>query len=622
MNIKYFFAAFASGVLVGSFFWLVEVGLFLIAKLRNPRLWFYLPLRMWVLYAVVGAVLSGLVLLGCSLVRSAEWTSKSLLRPFLGILIALFLALDLLGIGVLFARRISLQNQSLSMGQAVPLIALAGLAGLLAAKIIPSRIATLKKAAAAVSFAVLISFLLTKVWDINAMVFDEIPSLDSRADPRKPNLVLIAVDAMRADHLSCLGNEQVRTPSIDRIAREGLLFSNCIVQAPWTLPSFGSMFTSLYPSQHGAEEQWLRRAPKSEEKIVLKGGILPADNTTLAEILRKVGYTTVAFQPNITAGSTRGFDQGFDFFLDSYKYRELFLEHLASVVSGGRITRMFFPSYVYASDASITKYTLRWLEQYQERPFYLHALFFDLHESYLHSKKPENREELFRRYDSTLEKTDAQIGKIYDYLAEVGLLDQTILVVLSDHGEELFDHGGMHRGYDEDYDSGQGHGHTLYDEVLRIPLIIRFPPKISAGQRVDRQVRSIDILPTLLSLLDLPYQGPMEGVDLTASRAEPGKSLIAYSESILHGPEKKSVRTGEWKLIFHPQAQRFELYNLASDPKEIINLAAQDQEVFAFLRDHLFRWMAEMSRVQIRRRETRTLSLHEREALRSLGYIR
>lgn len=622
MKIWYFFAAFASGVLTGTFFWLIEVGLFVIAKLRNPRIWFYLPLRMWVLYALVGAVLSGLVLLACSLFRREEWTTESLWRRFFGGFFAFFLALDLLGAGLLYARVVTLGNRSLSWGQALLLVTLAGLVGLLAAKLLPFRKTTLKKAATVVSCAFLITILLPRVWDINALVFSERPRRDSRADPAKPNLILIVVDALRADHLSCMGNERVSTPSIDRIAREGVLFSNCIVQAPWTLPSFGSIFTSLYPSQHGAEEQWLRITPQSEEKIILKGGVLPSENETLAEILSGQDYTTVAFQPNITAGSTRGFDQGFDFFLDSYKFRELFLEHLASVVSGGRITRMFFPSYVYAPDASITKYALRWLEQNQDLPFYLHALFFDLHEFDLRGKKAESREDLIRKYDSALEKVDAFIARIYDYLAGSGLLDQTALVVLSDHGEELFDHGGTDRGYGMDYDSGQGHAHTLYDELLKIPLIIRFPAKIIPGQRVDHQIRSIDILPTLMSLLDLGDQGPMEGVDLASSRLGPDKDLVAYSESILHGPEKKSIRTGEWKLIFHPQSQRFELYHHGSDPKEIFNLVEREREVFASLRDQLFHWMAETPRVLARRKETRTLSLREREALRSLGYIR
>ena len=156
----------------------------------------------------------------------------------------------------------------------------------------------------------------------------------------------------------------------------------------------------------------------------------------------------------------------------------------------------------------------------------------------------------------------------------------------------------------------------------KIPLIIRYPKKIQKNTRVSQQVRSIDILPTILSLLDISYKGSFEGVDLSKNNFWPDENLRAYSESIFKGPEKKSIRTNNWKLIYHPASQKFELYNLYHDPKEKINLANKEKKIFQSLKKELFSWIEKMPKQNFEVQKKRKLSAEEIEALKSLGYIK
>lgn len=477
-----------------------------------------------------------------------------------------------------------------------------------------------------ISVAVGASFLILflTAFDINAKFFPEVTDGYQRHAQSKPNVVLIIIDAVRADHLSCLGYSKIKTPNIDRIAREGVLFTDCIAQAPWTLPSVGSIFASKYPSQHGAERQQIRKGLAWDDVIQIREGYLYEENTTLAEVLKENNYYTVVFQPNINLLSEAGFEQGVDFHFDCHKYKNLLLERIAGWVSNRKISRLFYPSFKYAEDEKVVNYMKNWLKINHHNQFFMHALLFDSHEYHLKEKGKKEKYHIpsVELYDAVIQKADEHIGEIYDHLKKMGILDQTIFVLLSDHGEEFGDHGGYDRGYSYEYDSGRMHAHTLYDEIIRIPLIIRYPKKIKANTIVNQQVRSIDILPTILSLLDISNEGTFEGIDLSRNNFTPEENLRAFSESILEGTEKKSIRTKDWKLIYHPVSQRYELYNLAQDPEEKVNLARQEEQVFESLKKELFSWMERMPKQETKAKKKRKLSEEEIEALKALGYIK
>jgi arylsulfatase A-like enzyme len=271
------------------------------------------------------------------------------------------------------------------------------------------------------------------------------------------------------------------------------------------------------------------------------------------------------------------------------------------------------------------------MERGAERRFALLGLLFDSHEYYLERagfadlyrlKKETARADLMDLYDRAIVKTDRAVGRLLERMERLGLLDETLIVLLSDHGEEFFDHGGPDRGFDRWYDSGVYHGHTLYDELLRVPLIMRLPAKVKAGLRVDAQVRTIDVMPTVLGLLGIEPPGPLEGTNLSSDGFVVPADLPAFSESVLFKPEKKSIRLDGWKLIFHPESGREELYDLRADPGERTDLTAERPEVLAGLKARLTEWMERMASEKAAREERRNLSRREVEALKSLGYIR
>ncbi|NIM90427.1 MAG: sulfatase-like hydrolase/transferase [Candidatus Aminicenantes bacterium] len=618
-----FLFSFLAGLVLSTGFWVVEVALFLISKLRQPGIWFYLPLKIWLLYLSTGITLAALSWIASLLVlKRGKRTLDKFRSVFGSIFISSFLTIYLLA---LYQRVFHhfLEGIFYFLNMLIILL-ISVLVGWLLSRS-PRRIAKLLKISL-ISVAASASFLILflTVFDINAKFFPKVTAGYQRHAQSKPNVVLIIIDALRADHLSCLGYSKIETPNIDRIAREGVLFADCIAQAPWTLPSMGSILTSRYPSQHGAEMQQIRKGLNPDDVIVLREGFLYEENTTLAELLKEDAYYTLALQPNITAGTSVGFNQGFDFHFDCHKYKNLLLERIAGWISNRKISRVFYPSFKYAKDEKVVNYMKNWVEINHHKQFFMSILLFDCHE--YHLKERVKKEKYYipsvELYDNEIKKTDEHIGEIYDFLKKMGILDQTILVLLSDHGEEFGDHGGYDRGYEYEYDSGKMHAHTLYDEILRIPLIIRYPKKIKGNKIVNQQVRSIDILPTILSLLDISYEGTFEGLDLSRNNFTPEDNLKAYSESILEGAEKKSLRTKEWKLIYHPVSQRYELYNLAQDPEEKVNLVRQEERVFASLKNELFSWMERMPKEETKAKKKRKLSEEEIEALKALGYIK
>ncbi|MDH4197295.1 MAG: sulfatase-like hydrolase/transferase [Candidatus Aminicenantes bacterium] len=621
------------GIGAGLALWLAEFLVLFLKKLFQPTFWFYLPLKMLAAYVLIGAVAGILAWLAAVILdrKRARGAADFRLLIMTGFLI--IFGLPYLGLFYLDSIRPSIPlREGIWRNDAVAVAALIIWGALVrrTARLLVTRGRVVRTGFIVLAAAGLTVAAWQLAFDLNSLVFPRAEAAKKR-EAGQPNLLVILVDALRADHLSCLGYDRIQTSSIDRLAREGVIFTQCISQASWTLPSLGSLLTSKYPSQHGAETQTDKRNPLNVIRNIFEWGWLRYFNVTLPEVLKRADFYTVGLQPNITAGSLAGFDQGYDFHLDAFKYYTLVLETGLEAVLPDSSWRKIYPSFRYAPAESVVNYASRWLERNSEQRFGLLALLFDTHEYYLkrgefadlHRLKKETAQaDLIDLYDRAIVEMDRTIGRLLERMERLGFLDETLVVLLSDHGEEFFDHGGRDRGFDHWYDSGVGHSQTLYDELLRVPLIMRLPAKIKAGLRVEKQVRTIDVMPTILSLLGVEPPGPLEGVDLSANAFAVPDSLPAFSESVLFKPEKKSLRLDGWKLVLHPESGREELYDLRADPGEQTNLAAARPEVLAGLKARLTEWTERMAGEKTQREEGRKVSRRELEALKSLGYIR
>jgi arylsulfatase A-like enzyme len=397
------------------------------------------------------------------------------------------------------------------------------------------------------------------------------------------NVVLIGIDTLRPDHMSCYGYERETTPNVDDFALNGILFENVIAPSPWTLPSFASVFTSLYPSQHGAKGS---RSPM--------GTGFP----TLAELLRAEGYATGAIINAPYLKAKYEVDRGFDFY--------------DMTPPGGRF-----------ADGT-TSAVLEWIDRNSEGPFFIFAHYFDPHLPYappapydtifnpdyhgrfersystkrlpsyrmhkfVEMKKipPEDWAQMEALYDGEIAFTDEAIGTLLEGLRERDLTENTLVVFLSDHGEEFFEHEGFE------------HGHSLFDELIRVPLIFSLPGRLAKGLRIGKQVRLIDVAPTIVELLGLESEPEFEGVSLV-QLLEGDRSVtpatnsvlppeLAYSESILYGTEKKSLSAYPWKLIYDTMTGEATRFNLAEDPKEMHDISDDPGQSLYLLEEALYR---------------------------------
>jgi choline-sulfatase len=397
------------------------------------------------------------------------------------------------------------------------------------------------------------------------------------------NVVLITIDTLRPDHLGAYGYAHDTSPNIDRLAEQGVLFRNAYSQAGWTTPSVATLMTGLYPHEHGA---------CCFDKPIRK----TAD--TLAEQLKRAGYTTRAHVGHALVSGTYDFDRGFD----DFDAGVLGLGHPGQVTTSEQLTDRA----IYGLDDLV-------------EPYFLWVHYMDPHQMYLQHEGFTFRRSPTPRYDSEIAHNDYQVGRLLDALDERGLLDRTVVVFTADHGEELGEHGVT--------------GHfTLHEEVLRIPLII--DSQAIAPRAVDLPVSQLDVLPTLLGLIGLaPPPGP-SGRDVLAEA--PPEAPIFAERIQPNAFRQRSVRSGKYKLIQidenpAPSANtaNFEydalakletglwLFDLAKDAAEKTNVLAERPAEAAALRALL------EQHFEARTAEDRTIAMTpEREAeLRSLGYI-
>ncbi len=422
-------------------------------------------------------------------------------------------------------------------------------------------------------------------------------------DARPRNLLLISLDTLRADHLGCYGYGRPTSPFLDSLAAEGVVFDRAFSAAPWTLPSHTSLFTGLYPSQHGVKDE---------------GFSVPKEIVTFPQSLGARGFATAAVVSAHFLDPRYGLDRGF----------ERYIVVPTNPRHGGAAT-------------TVSAHGLEWLAKEKGRPFFLFLHYMDIHSDYAAAPRFESlfsapyqgpvdgstrqlraftrkqiafdaadRARLVDLYDAEIRQLDGALETLFAKLRERGALEHTLVVVTADHGEEFFEHGGVL------------HGQSHYQELLHVPLIL-VGPGLPRGVRIDTPVSLVDLAPTLLALFEAPAPPALAGRDLaplwrSRDASWPERDLFAEADRTVERRDtERAVIRGNWKLVLHRDTGERELYDLAADPREQVNLAQKDPERAARLAGELTSTLATEKHAP----ELPPVSEDERRQLQALGYV-
>lgn len=427
-------------------------------------------------------------------------------------------------------------------------------------------------------------------------------------------VIVIAVDTLRADHVSTHGYKRLTTPVLDKFAREeASTFSNTYASSSWTLPSTVSLMTGLHPHQHGVEDQ---------------GQKLHPDVPTLAQAFSQAGYLSAAFVTHIYVSSVFGIDSGFDDFFElsiNWDFKE------GLQLRAEELNKAVFP----------------WLAEHAKKPFFLYLHYFDPHWDYDAPNQFKNRftdsgykgpangtwrfisqfipqrrrmykedlDHLRALYDGEIAYTDHQLGLLFAELKRLDMWDSSVIVVLSDHGEEFQEHGSVH------------HIRTLYEEILRVPLMIKLPGGRKQWQRktIPERVRTFDIAPTLLELAGIKMPTTFQSTSLLPLFQSSGSDRMVFARTRRHKSDSMAIIDGRHKLIvpFERKKASFELYNLDQDSTEQHSLTEHRKDMVLQLVEKLLILANRNSRVLKLPGAAVGVELTEQQKarLKSLGYI-
>jgi arylsulfatase A-like enzyme len=420
------------------------------------------------------------------------------------------------------------------------------------------------------------------------------------AGSASPSVLLIVVDTLRADALAGFGGDPSATPSVASLARDASVFARAYAAAPWTTPSFASILTSSYPSQHQAG----RRDPALDFKYAMIDSL-----PTLAEVLHEHGYWTGAALSNAYLAKRMGLARGFD---DYENLVSLQWQHpvLVGLAARGLIE---IPPYVAA--AAQTRRILELVRRGAASggPFFVLAHYMDPHAPHwAHAGFDRGAgQSPAERYRGEVSYTDHHLGILIRELQARGLYDDLLIVLTADHGEELTE--GRNAG---DF----GHGHTLFDEVLHVPLLVKQPGGGGAGTRNTQPVSGIDVAPTILQLVGIDVPAEFQGRPLLGLEANRDPERILFSERLLYGREQKAAISGDVKVILETSPDgvvHTRVYDRALDPGETSPLAA-DAPRFQHLASALVRFSENAGPEQTARVDFDDL---ERQSLEALGYV-
>jgi choline-sulfatase len=470
------------------------------------------------------------------------------------------------------------------------------------------------------------------------------PLLTARTPKRRPNVLMYVVCTLRPDHTSLYGYARPTTPFLKQLGGSSAVFDDCQAQASWTKPSVSSLLTSLNAYTHA---------------IVNDADTIPKGAVTLAEQLRAAGYVTAGIVANPFAGRASGLDRGFDYMLEYPVVQRYRTDQVDRGTDSAAVNRALWP----------------WLDRHRDEPFFLFVQTTDPHAPY---RPPAEFEPLFAkpaetpqfnrdyarlrdiraygggatvsraeiraqgidpdtyirraidRYDGEIAHNDRSLERLVGRFKELGLIDNTLLIVASDHGEEFWEHG------------FGAHGHSLYSELIHVLLLMWNPRLLGQPRRVAEPVQLIDVMPTVLELVGAKPPAGMEGQSLAPllkgrpflRRGAIMSTKLALPKARPDGgvPENATDTVaridGDWKLIYRRQAARsrlkpVELYDRRQDRADRQDVASEHPDLAGRLRLDIVQWIGRENRVreQVGRTGTTTLDRDTLERLRSLGYL-
>jgi arylsulfatase A-like enzyme len=418
------------------------------------------------------------------------------------------------------------------------------------------------------------------------------------------NVIIIAVDTLRADHLGCYGYPRNTSPNIDEFASHGVKFNNCYTPSPLTTPAFASMLTSLPPYKHGAK----------------RNGLSIFDRiSTLPQFLKETGYYSGAFVSNWTLRKKlTHLDRGFDTYTE--------------ILTKKRWFKLINPE---GEAPEVNAEVYKWLHKNNEKKFFLFVHYTEPHEPYVYHEKFDrgfdnidpalyprgSNHKKIGKYDTEIGFVDFYIGELIQKIREQGLFENSLIIFLADHGESFGEH---------DY---YGHGRRLYNSCLHVPLIVKLPGNESKGTEIDRTVSLLDVAPTILSLSDQPAPDEMEGINLFDPEDhgvlffEAYKGAVHSEKSERFRLKVRPVRYGlvknDYKLIFDG---KFEAYDLKKDRFELTNIYDNPEGIFAEMTNLLREFMNNVEKFieysKKYHKQRSELTKEELEKLKSLGYIK
>lgn len=517
----------------------------------------------------------------------------------------------------------------------------------------PGRFAVSRKGALVLTvcyglFICLISFLPPRLASREEeRILPNVCSEKDNSEGERPNILLLVLDTLRADHLSCYGYPRPTTPFLDQLAGEGVLFEHAYSPAVWTLAGHASIFTGMVPSKNGA----------NAEHIYLEESF-----TTLAEILQSCGYRTAGFCNNAWVSEFTGMDQGFR------HYRKMWLKPYGTnfLIAHGLFqgVQMLFSDVPPAGDvANTTKEVVEWIRNVQGEPFFVFINLMEPHPPLDYRPEytrpflpgnisPEDLETVNQNpytvwagkkqmdekefagyralYDGELYYMDTHLGTFFERLRSSGVLDNTLVIVTADHGEQMGEGGYL------------GHHFSLREALIHVPLIIRYPKWFPAGSRVANRVQTLDILPTILNLLGVQAPEIREALQgeslyplpLNGERgivAEEMKSLLemkfvnafqpSFDTDQVYGHRLKAYVEDGYKYVFRDDGKE-EVFDIEEDSQEVQSVLEEHPDVVKRLRKRLQQWMASFEPFEIKEEDYRFQpDKATEERLRSLGYI-
>ena len=415
-----------------------------------------------------------------------------------------------------------------------------------------------------ISLAIIVLFVSTT---IASYIPGEFQSYFKFKVKNKKNLILISISTLRYDHCSMAGYHRNTTEAFDKFASENIYFTNAFATSSWSMPATGSVFTSEYPSQHGAKDIYAK---------------LNNDNYTLAEVLTDNQYYCAGFCCNHRLTADAGFSQGFDLY-DDYT-AEIMLESISDS------NEPFDISY-YRTNDLINKAAIRWLNNNSHQPFFLFVHYFDNHIPYLpqrpydelytegyksaidftrvhreplHSNRPADNDldYLIALYDGQVKQTDDDLGLLLKYITDANLAENSVIIVMGDHGEQFYDHG-------------RSSHHDIYDELVHVPLAMSLPA--GKSKKIDALVSTTDIMPTILDLLEIQIPTKLEGrtmLPVISGQAETLHDFIFIEYTGQAIKDKYAFRTDRLKYVFTEDQQY--IYDLVNDPAEQIKILAEN----------------------------------------------